>query len=225
MSILNLTSLAVVSLAAVIFPVASAAAQRISFAQVPVGERPNDFETALTGNGKPGRWSVVEDTTADGGRALAQLDTDTTDYRFPLAIYMPTVPADVEVTTRFKPVAGKVDQAGGVILRLIDHNNYYLARANALENNIHFYRVIAGRRQQLAGANTKVASGIWHTLTLRAEGNRFSLSFNGKALFTHTDTTFAEPGKVAVWTKADSVTRFDWIDIKSLAERSDKPKP
>lgn len=225
MSILHLTSLAIVSLAAVIFSAASAAAQRISFAQTSVGEKPKDFETALTGNGKPGQWTVVADASAEGGRALAQIDADTTDYRFPLAIYMPTVPADVEVTTRFKSVDGKVDQAGGIIVRLIDHNNYYLARANALENNVHFYRVIAGRRQQLAGANTNVPSGVWHTLTLRAEASRFVVMFNGKALFSHIDTTFAAPGKVAVWTKADSITRFDWIEIKSLSEGSDKPKP
>jgi hypothetical protein len=213
------------ALAALFFLTAPGAAQRISFAQAPVGEKPKDFETALTGSGKPGQWAVVADASAEGGHALAQLDADPTDYRFPLAIYVPTVPADVEVTTRFKPVSGKVDQAGGVVVRLVDRNNYYLARANALENNVLFYRAIAGRHQQLAGANAKVASGAWHTLTLRAEGGRFSVAFNGKVLFSHTDTTFATPGKVAVWTKADSVTRFDWIEIKSLSEGSGKPKP
>jgi hypothetical protein len=180
---------------------------------------PKDFVAALTGQGRPGRWAVVEDPTAESGRALAQLDADTTDYRFPLAIYMPTFPSDVEATTRFKAISGKEDQAGGVVVRLIDRNNYYIARANALENNVHFFRVISGRRQELAGANTKVASGVWHTLTLRAEGNRFTVSFNGKQLFTHTDRTFGSPGKVALWTKADSVTRFDWIEIKPLKEK------
>ena len=74
---------------------------------------------------------------------------------------------------RFKAISGKEDQAGGVVVRLTDRNNYYIARANALENNVHFFRVVGGRRQELAGANTKVASGVWHTLALRAEGNRF----------------------------------------------------
>ena len=98
---------------------------------------------------------------------LTQLNADPTDYRFPLAIYEPTFAGDVEATTRFKAISGKEDQAGGVVVRLTDSNNYYIARANALENNVHFFRVIAGRRQQLAGANTKVASGVWHTLSLR----------------------------------------------------------
>jgi hypothetical protein len=198
---------------------APASAQRVTFADAPLDGMPKDFITALTGQGKPGKWAVVEDATAESGRALAQLDADSTDYRFPLAIYMPTFPSDVEATTRFKAISGKEDQAGGVVVRLIDRDNYYIARANALENNVHFFRVVGGRRQELAGANTKVASGVWHTLTLRAEGNRFSVSFNAKLLFSHTDRTFNSPGKVALWTKADSVTRFDWIDIKALKEK------
>ena len=198
---------------------APAGAQHVSFANTPVDGLPKDFVTALTGQGKSGKWVVVEDTTAEGGRALAQLDPDPTDYRFPLAIYVPTVPSDVEATTRFKAISGKEDQAGGVVVRLRDSNNYYIARANALENNVHFFRVVGGRRQELAGADTKVESGVWHTLTLRAEGSRFTVSFNGRQLFTHTDRTFGSPGKVALWTKADSVTRFDWIDIKPLKEK------
>jgi hypothetical protein len=198
---------------------APASAQRVSFADAPLDGMPKDFVGALTGQGKPGKWAVVEDATAENGRALAQLDPDPTDYRFPLAIYESTVPSDVEATMRFKAISGKEDQAGGVVVRLVDRNNYYIARANALENNVHFFRVVSGRRQELAGANTKVASGVWHTLTLRAEGNRFTVSFNGKQLFTHTDRTFGSPGKVALWTKADSVTRFDWIDIKPLKEK------
>ena len=198
---------------------APASAQRVSFADAPLDGMPKDFVTALTGQGRPGKWAVVEDTTAESGRALAQRDADPTDYRFPLAIYMPTFPSDVEVTIRFKAISGKEDQAGGVVVRLIDRNNYYIARANALENNVHFFRVVGGRRQELAGANTKVASGVWHTLALRAEGNRFTVSFNGRPLFTHTDRTFGSPGKVALWTKADSVTLFDWIEIKALKEK------
>jgi hypothetical protein len=194
----------------------SVCAQTLNFAGSSAGSQPKDFEFALTGNGKMGQWEVVEDATAQGGRALAQVSADRTDYRFPLAIYTPTMPSDIEATIRFKPVSGKVDRAGGIAVRLTDPNNYYLARANALENNVHFYRVVGGRRQQLAGANTKVSSGEWHTLTLRAEKDRLSASFDGKQLFMHTDRTFSSPGKVALWTKADSVTRFDELVITPL---------
>jgi len=193
-----------------------ASAQTITFGDAPAGQLPKEFETGLTGGGPPPRWEVVPDSTAIDGKALAQLSADPTDLRFPLAIYRPTAPADVEVTTRFKPISGKGDQAGGLAVRLVDPNNYYVTRANALEDNVRFYRVVRGRRQQLASANVKVAGGEWHTLTLRAEGDRFTVSFEGKQLFTHADPTFKAPGKIALWTKADSVTRFESLTIKPL---------
>jgi len=205
---------AVAALAAWMSLTIPARAQHVSFADTPLGTTPKDFQPALTGSGRQGEWRVVEDATAEGGRALAQLDADATDYRFPLAIYMPTVPSDVEVTVRFKPVSGKVDRSGGVIVRLVDRNNYYVARANVLEDNVRFYRVVAGRRQQLASAPAKIATAQWHTLSLRAQGDRFTVSFDGKPMHTTTDKTFGSPGKIGLWTKADSVTRFDWIEIK-----------
>ena len=159
---------------------------------------------------------MVEDKTATGRKALAQLDPDRTDYRFPLAIYMPTVPADVEVTVRFKPVAGKVDQAGGVAVRLADNDNYYLSRANALEDNVNFYRVVGGKRQEVARAKVKVSRDEWHSLTLRAKGKEFTVVFDGRPVLTTKDDRFSSPGKIALWTKADSITRFDRIEIKPL---------
>ena len=101
-------------------------------------------------------------------------------------------------------------------MRLASPDNYYVVRANALEDNVRFYRVLNGRRQQIQGADVKVAPSQWHTLGLRAEGNRFTVSFDGKPLYTAEDGTFANPGKVALWTKADSVTHFDAISITPL---------
>jgi len=195
---------------------AAAEAQTLTFGDTPAGQLPKEFEAGLTGGGPPPRWEVIADPTAVDGKALAQLSADPTDLRFPLAIVRAPVPADVEVSTRFKPVSGKEDQAGGLAIRLQDPNNYYVTRANALEDNVRFYRVVRGRRQQLASASIKVAGGEWHTLTLRAEGDRFTVSFDGKQLFTHADPTFKAPGKIALWTKADSVTRFESLTIKPL---------
>jgi len=101
-------------------------------------------------------------------------------------------------------------------MRLIDSGNYYVVRANALEDNVRFYRVVKGRREELKGANIKVSPNEWHTLALKAEGDRFTVTFDGKQLFTTIDPTFASAGKVALWTKADSITRFDHIEIKPL---------
>jgi hypothetical protein len=197
----------------------AAAAQTVTFGDGPAGSIPRDFETGVVGGGGPGKWEIVADPTAAGGRALAQVGTDRTDYRYLTASYSSVVAANVDVTTRFKAVAGQVDRAGGLVVRLVDANNYYVARANALEDNVRFYRVVQGKRQELASADIKVVSGAWHTLTLRAEGDLFTVLFNGKPMHATKDTT-SEPrperGKVGVWTKADSVTYFDRIEIKTL---------
>jgi hypothetical protein len=180
------------------------------------GSLPEGFAVARTGKGAPAAWAVVEDPTAHGGRALAQTSTDRTDHRFPLAIDQNVSAANLEVTVRFKAVSGQVDRAGGVAVRLADPNNCYVARANALEDNVNLYRVVKGVRTQIHGARTRVSSGEWHTLGLRAEGERFAVSFEGRPLFTAADQTFTGSGKVALWTKADSVTRFDDLAIRAL---------
>jgi hypothetical protein len=189
---------------------------RVDVASMQPGTAPPGFEFTLTGGGPISAWKVVADPTAAAQKAIAQTSQDRTDYRFPLAVYQPITAKDVDVTVRFKPVEGKVDQAGGIAVRLASPDNYYVVRANALEDNVRFYRVLNGRRQQIQGADVKVAPSQWHTLGLRAEGNRFTVSFDGKPLYTAEDGTFANPGKVALWTKADSVTHFDAISITPL---------
>ena len=188
----------------------------IAIDKMTVGAAPADFDFARTGQGGPGRWAVVADMSAAGGRAIEQTSTDRTDYRFPLAIYRSVSAGNLDIAIRFKALAGKVDQAGCIAIRLSNPDNYYVVRANALEDNVRFYRVVKGRREQLEGANTKVAANEWHQLGLRAEGNRFTVTFDGKQLFAAADQTFAGAGKVALWTKADSVTRFDRIEIQTL---------
>jgi hypothetical protein len=159
---------------------------------------------------------VVEDASVPAGRVLAQTSNDQTDYRFPLAIYDGVTARDVEVTVRFKAVAGRIDRAGGISVRFDGPDDYYVLRANALEDNVNFYRVVHGSRRQIHGVNVKVTSGQWHTLSLRGVGDQFTIGFDGATLFTMTDRTFAGPGKVALWTKADSITYFDSLTIRPL---------
>jgi hypothetical protein len=172
-----------------------------------------EFEFAATGDGQPGEWSIVRD---DATQALAQTGADPTDNRFPLAIYRPFSGRNVYVSIRFMPVSGKIDQASGVVVRLTSAGDYYLARANALENNVRFYRVVGGKRQMIAGVDAPVARGAWHTLGVAARDDRFIILFNGRELFGATDATFSDAGRVGMWTKADSVTWFESIKIKSL---------
>jgi hypothetical protein len=195
---------------------AQKAATRIDIAAMQPGIEPPGFTFWRTGNGAAGEWRVVADPSAAAQQAIAQISKDTTDYRFPLAVYQPISAKNVDVVVRFKSVAGTVDQAGGIAIRLTSPDDYYVVRANALEDNINFYRVVKGRRAEIKGVNTKVAGNQWHTLGLRAEGERFTVSFDGKPLFTAEDKTLANAGKVALWTKADSVTHFDTISITPL---------
>ncbi|WP_057845716.1 hypothetical protein [Bradyrhizobium retamae] len=188
----------------------------IAIDRMTIGSPPAEFSFARTGQGAQGEWSVVADPTAKVGRAIEQQSKDRTNYRFPLAIHESFSAKNLVMQVRFKPVAGGIDQAGGVAVRLMDLDNYYVARANALEDNVRFYRVVAGRRQQLGTSNVRVTSNEWHTLTLRAEGDRFTVSYDGAVLFEVKDDTFRDAGAVALWTKADSVTRFDQVTITAL---------
>ena len=199
-----------------------ALAQGSGAMKVNVEELTSNLEPAFTqwrtGHGDPAEWRVVNDNSAEGGLAIAQISKDKTDYRFPLAVFKPYSGKNVEVSVRFKPVSGSVDQAGGIAVRLLTPDDYYIVRANALEDNVRFYRAVKGRREQLAGSNIKVTSNTWHMLALKAEGDRFSISYDGQPLFAATDGTFPKEGKVALWTKADSVTHFDHPTIQSLPE-------
>jgi hypothetical protein len=188
----------------------------IQIDRMTAGKTPPGFSFARTGQGRDGEWAVVADPAANGGLAIEQTSTDTTDYRFPLAIPDSLSTKNVRAEIRFKAVGGKIDRAGGVAVRVEDPDNYYIARANALENNVRFYRVVAGRRQQLGTADTRVTSDEWHTLVLEANGERFAVAYDGAALFEVTDNTFTAAGGVALWTKADSVSRFDVMKITPL---------
>ena len=193
----------------------------LDFEKFEKGTLPTDFSTALTGGGGRIAWAIAEDSSSPSGpKVLAQTSADSTDYRFPLCTYSPLSAKDVGVAVRFKAVAGKVDQAGGLMVRFRDKDNYYVARANALEDNVNLYKVVAGKRSRFAGSKVKVSSGAWHTLKLEVKGNRFEVSFDGQRLFEAEDGTFTEAGKVGLWTKADSVTYFDDLEIETYDRES-----
>jgi glycosyl hydrolase family 59 (putative galactocerebrosidase) len=179
---------------------------------------PEGFFVALTGSGNPGRWVVREDPNAPAGWShyLTHVSEEPSEDQFPLCIQERSERQDVRVTVRFDAIAGKIDQAAGVVARFRDANNYYLARANALEDNVRLYRVVDGARRQFAGADCEVSAGEWHSLALEIKGQHFRVSFNGKLLFEADDGTFASAGLAGLWTKADSVTYFDDLLVERL---------
>lgn len=177
---------------------------------------PTTFSSGLTGQGRPPVWRILKDRQGEHEfNIVAETSGDASEDRFPLLIYRAAEIADGELTISFKPVAGKVDRAAGIAFRLSDERNYYVARANALENNVRLYRVVNGQRHQFAGRDVAVATGRWQDLTIRATGNRFDVLLNGAPLFQATDTTFAGGGRVALWTKSDSLTHFRKLTIRT----------
>ena len=182
-----------------------------------VGQPPTGFSFGRSGSGSLRRWVVRAAPDAPSSpNVLAQEDSDQTDYRFPVAVAAAPSLADLSLSVRCHPVAGKVDRACGLVWRYQDADNYYLARANALEDNVRLYYVKDGHRRQFAGWNGKVTSGVWHTLRVDAVGDHQIVSWDGAKVIDAHDRTFAAPGRVGVWTKADSQTLFDDLSAAAL---------
>lgn len=200
----------------------AARAQTYGFDGQKAGEPPRGMTCALTGKGRPGIWKILAEQTAPSPpNVLAQTDEDGTSYRFPVCVVDAVTAVDLELSVRFKPVSGAGDQAAGLVWRYRDPDNYYIVRANALEDNVVLYKVEKGKRTDLdprgAGAfaygkKARVPSGTWSTLRVVAKGAVFGTYLDGEKIFDVDDATFTASGQVGVWTKADSVAYFD--DLK-----------
>jgi hypothetical protein len=187
----------------------------ISFESTRIGVAPEGWTTTLTGSGDP-KWTVESDATAPSKSKVIKQSGRAT---YPLLLKDDTSIKDGFIEVKFKAVAGSEDRAAGVVWRAKDANNYYVARANALEDNFVLYKTVNGVRSALDivgrkggyGVSVPVPANTWHSLRIDFKGARFTASFNGKQLFEVEDSAFADAGKVGLWTKADSVTLFDQI--------------
>ena len=202
-------------LLAALSPAAGGPARDFRFTRDSLGKLPAGWKAERTGKGKGSVWKVVADATAPGktGHALAQTAAGPSSL-FNLCIAEGTRFQNGEVSVAFKAVAGKLDQGGGIVWRLQDANNYYVARMNPLEDNLRFYKVVAGKRTQLATKEgLKVPTGEWHTLKIRQMGDRIACYLDGKKQLEATDRTFLNAGRVGLWTKADAQTNFDNLAV------------
>jgi len=200
----------------------------IDFDNMEVDKTPVSFFSSLTGEGGPALWVIEKQAGGKtGSNLLVQKSHEKTGYRFPLCIYDAYAGKDPELAVRFRPISGEVDQAAGLIWRYQDADNYYVVRANALENNVVLYKVKNGKRSDLKpagagkfayGKNIPVPTGQWSTLGVKILNDKFSVYLNGKHLFDVEDGTFQQAGKVGLWTKADSVTEFDSFVIKDFID-------
>lgn len=180
-------------------------ADAVNFDNLPVGTAPAGWTATKTGTGEA-KWTVEKDDTAPSKPNVLKQSGQAT---YPVCIKDDTSLKDGFVEVKFKPISGREDQAGGLVWRAKDPNNYYVARANALENNVTIYHTVNGRRTEKKRANVKVASNQWHTLRVEFQGNHFVVMSDGNRALEWDDDTFKDAGKVGVWTKADSVTLFD----------------
>lgn len=191
----------------------NAMAETLNFDSAAVGTSPDGWTLTMTGKGQP-KWTVEAEATA---RSKPNVLKQSGRATFPLAIKRDTSIRDGFVEVKFKAVAGSEDRAAGVIWRAKDADNYYVVRANALEDNVVLYKTINGVRMSLEivgrrggyGVSAPVSSGQWHLLRCDFAGSRFKVSYDGKQLFEVEDATIPDAGMIGLWTKADSVTLFD----------------
>lgn len=154
-----------------VFILTPMSAETVSFDDTAPGTLPANWLGTKTGSGTP-KWSVEKDASApSGGRVLKQSGEAT----YPVCLKTDTKIRNGFVEVKFKPISGREDQAGGVVWRAQDADNYFVARANALEDNVHIYHTVQGRRVQFDGVDVKVAGGVWHTLRVEFNGPNFTV--------------------------------------------------
>jgi hypothetical protein len=181
-----------------------------------VGAAPKGWTATMTGKGDP-KWTVEQDQTAPSRSKILKQSGQAT---YPLLLEENSSIKDGFIEVKFKAIAGSEDRAGGLVWRAKDANNYYVVRANALEDNVVLYKTVNGSRSALDiigrkggyGIGVPVPANQWHGLRVDFSGSRFRVTYNGKQLFEVDDSTFGGAGKVGLWTKADSVTLFDQIN-------------
>ena len=194
-----------ITMASSVLAAGVAVAQTVTFDKDPSGVAPADWTCGVTGRGSP-RWTVEPDPGAPSPPNVL-MQSGAGD--FPWCVRTATSILDGFVEVKFKPIRGREDQAGGVVWRWKDGKNYYVARANALENNVSLYYAEGGSRKTLKYVDAPVASNAWHVLRVEFKGTRINVLLDGKAAIEFDDVHISEAGAVGVWTKADSVTAFD----------------
>ncbi len=187
--------------------------ETVNFDGDAVGAPPRGWTITMTGRGNP-KWTVEKDDTAPSKSNVLKQSGKAT---YPLALKDGTSIKDGFVEVKFKALSGSEDRAAGLVWRAKDAKNYYVVRANALEDNVVLYKTVNGVRNSLDiigrkggyGVKVPVPANQWHALRVDFAGTRFTVTFNGKTLFEVEDTTFGDAGMVGLWTKADSITAFD----------------
>jgi hypothetical protein len=183
----------------------SAVAETVSFDTDAVGNVPAGWKAGVTGRGAP-VWEVRTEPSAPSRPNVLQQSGSGT---FPWIVRPDLSLENGRLEVKFKPLSGRQDQAGGLVWRWKDGDDYYVARANALENNVSLYYTQNGRRNTLKYVEAPVAGNTWHVLQVEFEGTLIRVALDGKVYIELDDDHIKGSGAVGLWTKADSVTAFD----------------
>jgi hypothetical protein len=195
----------IIAAASMMMAAATAHAETITFDADRPGTPPAGWTCGSTGGGTP-VWTVEAEPGAPSG---ANVLKQTGKAPFPWCVKQGTAVENGNVEVKFKPLSGREDQAAGIVWSWKDGDNYYVARANALENNVSLYYTDRGRRQTIKYVDAPVPANIWHTLSVEFTGTQIRVSLDGKTYIELNDSHISGAGAVGVWTKADSVTAFD----------------
>ena len=193
-----------------------------SFSNYELGMIPKGWSEYFTGKGKATEWKIIDD---NGTKVLAQLSEDNPNYHFNEIVVDEFIVKNVELKVKLKGVDGRMDQGGGFVWRFIDVDNYYVVRANPLEDNVVLYKVKNGKRKDLPlvgkgrtyGTDVEPLGSGWNSLKLKVVDDLFTVYLNDKEIFKVEDETFTNAGKVGLWTKADAVTYFKEFNIKPIS--------
>ena len=181
-----------------------------NFTDAEVNKMPIGWSSFFTGKGELGEWQILED---NGNNIFAQTSKESYGSHFDVVVNDNLIFKDLEISVKVKGVEGKEDQGGGPVWRYQDADNYYIARANPLENNFRVYKVVKGRRKMLESVEIEIKTDEWYLLKIIMQGDEINCYFDDKLYLTTIDDTFSEAGKIGLWIKADAVTYFDDLKI------------
>jgi hypothetical protein len=183
------------------------------------GDKPKGFYFDETGRAPDGKWRVVE---VEGGKVLAQLDESRDGDRYALAVVEDSSIEHIKVSVRLKAVKGERDQAGGLMWRYRNSENYLVARLDISERNIRLYRFVRGNRIQFGvEEDLDVQLGKWYTLRVEHKGREIKVYLDDDVVIVERDRHFTRPGRIGLWTKSDSVVYFDDLYAKNLDDDDD----
>ena len=193
-----------------VFGLMASSARIVNFDADALGKIPPGWSVPTNG-GSPARWEILRDGTAPTKPyVLGQLSADASGDRFPLAILNSVSLRDGDVSVRLKPVAGRLDQSGGVVFRYRDPKNYYLALADFKQQSVELFKVANGQRIPIASpAKHELPSNAWRILKVSVGGNAIQVYLDHRRVLSAQDKTFTAAGQVGLWTARDSVTYFD----------------